>query len=432
MTPKERPSKDPRRLRAAWEHLMEMQQANGGGKRPKAIASVDIDETSGSPVVIIKTVNGGVIADNGEKKDLYHYIKTATENGSADIRSRLKALMDRILAYGWDAAVSGLSAREIALLRKKCREQGIPLSRPSASPARKESQGRLIQNLTAQRDDARMRGKLPKPGKFDLLAKRIRDRDRSFVRAERTQSVIKQTRHSLLVIEKQRFDSVMADLRRECNDLQLDEWRGQLYGAENKAAVIDRKIKDGVPLSQEEDFLNEKRKTYGLSALAGAEKPDEKQKAARAKMTADDYSKMIAGVYGKKALRKKGIYKAKAQALAAVCESEAYRDLCGQPVMVDAEDIRKKAYAKIPVKEELTPDVLDDVNRKMIQEVKERRAARKKADRRMKERICEKLAITRLSGKKSPAAEKETAAAQKTSVGTAPIRRPPPVFGNER
>lgn len=410
-------SKDPRRLRAAWERLMKAQQADGR-KDASDIVSVEIAENAGTPSVIIKTVNGGVIEDSGEQKMLFRQLKRAEENSVSAIGSRLSDILAAIAEYGWDAAVAGLSAQEIAFVRKKLKESGLkPASKRSSSHSR---QNQLVKNLTNQRDDARKKGLLPKNGQPDLLAKHIREKDRAFIRTEKTQLAIRQSHSSLLKRERDRYRSILTGLRLEYNEKQLSQWREQLYGSDNKAAVIDRKIKQNIPLSKEEASLNEKRGKYGIKPSTEKENLTPEQKKARAEMDSSLYSGDIAADFNKEVLRKKQIFMAKVQALKVVCETEAIRDMKGGKAVIDADEIRKRAYAKIPPKGDLTGTSLHEVNHRLKKERTESKSLRLAEERRFKERHSKKLVLHR-----QDRTDKKQEKAAQSSRPANPVRKIP-------
>lgn len=129
-------TKDPYRLKSAWERLQKAQaEMLSRFKKSKAVGQISsvkiVTDMSGKKTVQISLVGGGKIMDAGDKRAVFQKMMPKKNVNIGKILS----LLDAVRQYGFAAVAMGLSPTMKALLLKACKNCGIPLQVKQKKPS---------------------------------------------------------------------------------------------------------------------------------------------------------------------------------------------------------------------------------------------------------------------------------------------------------
>lgn len=129
-------TKDPYRLKSAWERLQKAQaEMLSRFKKSKAVGQISsvkiVTDMSGKKTVQISLVGGGKIMDAGDKRAVFQKMMPKKNVNIG----RILSLLDAVRQYGFAAVAMGLSPAMKALLLKACKNCGIPLQVKQKKPS---------------------------------------------------------------------------------------------------------------------------------------------------------------------------------------------------------------------------------------------------------------------------------------------------------
>lgn len=129
-------TKDPYRLKSAWENLQKAQaEMLSRFKKSKAVGQISsvkiVTDMSGKKTVQISLVGGGKIMDAGDKRAVFQKMMPKKNVNIG----RILSLLDAVRQYGFAAVAMGLSPAMKALLLKACKNCGIPLQVKQKKPS---------------------------------------------------------------------------------------------------------------------------------------------------------------------------------------------------------------------------------------------------------------------------------------------------------
>lgn len=366
-TPRKKSSeKDPKRLKAAWEQLMRRQDAAFNArhvsKSAEAISSVRIvnDGEKGERVEI-STVSGRKISDGGEKA--VEFGAMAAEAKSQKNSYSLDALIQEVKEHGFENVADDLPPDVARALKAACERSGVSLD--AAVERKKEAafQAAMMAKDTAERKaEQAERQKNHKPPAAFSLDKELKHlmamSNRIAINTRRSQTKLHLTKSRMVSEQRKRFETEKSNVRNTFNEMQIDAYRRELFGPKGKAKVIEQKLKDGLPLTQSEQALWNKKERYGLQAHPERENPTPEQIRARSQMSVRDYNKDLTRQYNEAIARKKAIFTTKVKALETASEQIQLHLAHGKKMNVDRDVLEEYAVKLMPTRDQLTTNNL--------------------------------------------------------------------------
>lgn len=356
---KKQSDKDPKRLKAAWERLMQQQDAAFSARRVSksadAISSVKIvkDDEKGEHVEI-RTVAGQKISDSGEKKAEFQ--ERAAETKMKNVSYSLDALIREVKEHGFADVADDLPPDVARALKAACERSGVSLSgdenrkKEAALQASFAAEAAEAEKINRQRNH-----KPPEPFTLDKELKRLLTMtNRIEINTRRSQTKIHLEKSRMIAEQRKRFDSEKNKLRRQFNEMQIDEYRQELFGPKGKAKIIEQKLQDGQPLTKAEQTLWNKKERYGIRENPEDEILTSEQKRARGQMSVRDYNKNITRLYNDALVRKKAIFTTKIKALETASEQILLNLAHGKKMDVNREVLEEYAVKLMPTRDQLT------------------------------------------------------------------------------
>lgn len=339
----QKPSKDPHRLKRAWEKLQKQQdEISSRRRKSKAvgqISGVRIVKDGEKEKVQVDMVGGGKILDEGDKGHLYRKMQPQQKIS----RDRLSALMKEVKEHGYAAVAAGLPPELAEILKRACENNGIRLSEGG-----KSSSSASFKPMAALNFD-----KKPSAYKPPSTAERMSDMLKNFsLDSKRAQNTVHILKNTLIQQEKDRLAQVKKEVRDQFNKEQIEEYRKDLYGKNGKAAGIKQKLAAGQKLTQTEQALWDKKQKYGIKANAADEKLTPEQKQAREKMTARDYTKERTERHKAEIQRKTAICETKVHAIRVAAETTLLESAKGGKIAITQESLAAKAIKLVPPREQ--------------------------------------------------------------------------------
>lgn len=326
-------AKEPRRLFEFWKKFQAKQEEAlkraGISSAASKISSVRIVALkNGKEGVKVDFVGGGGVIDVGNKAHIFRRV-----NRSLPSPSKIRTLMAAIREKGWDAVAADLDPATREILLKACSTAGVKLEKSSSSNtnsqkvyaaqyaqqkktaaanaqpemlvgAAKPVLGLLagmdaaVQEATATKnaetpaltskeiEEMRVADALILAGMKEEVveamwhggSKPSRRRDNGAkARRKTTNATLMQTRkeESKLIVEiKQGYKDIMADVRKGIVQEQIEIWRSEYYGTEDKPGLkdtISKKREEGKNLTSHEAKLAERVERLGILADASKE-----------------------------------------------------------------------------------------------------------------------------------------------------------------
>ena len=304
-----RTEKDPERLKAAWEELMQRQTAAFDSRRTNkcadSIASVKIvSDEKGGRQVRIDTVGGAHIQDNGDKAAAF---KEMAQHGKKAPAANIAALVEEVRQRGFDTVADQINTETMQALRVACINAGISLygdgdAKKNEAEKARESGEHFNGREPARRSRKPVEHKPPqtikpflfmKPPVKSEVSATLASARRAETSTHRAQARLYAEKNKLFAEINKRLQQEKTALRRKYNMLQIDEYRLELFGTKNKAAVIQEKLNNGQQLTAAEQKLWNRKLTLGIEADAKNENLTPEQKQARNKMSIRDLSQSL-------------------------------------------------------------------------------------------------------------------------------------------
>lgn len=386
---KKQSDKDPKRLKAAWERLMQQQDAAFSARRVSksadAISSVKIvkDDEKGEHVEI-RTVAGQKISDSGEKKAEFQ--ERAAETKMKNVSYSLDALIREVKEHGFADVADDLPPDVARALKAACERSGVSLS----GDEQRKKNAALQASFAAEAAEAEKinRQKNHKPPAPFTLNKELKHllamTNRIEINTRRSQTKIHLEKSRMVTEQRKRFDSEKSKLRLQFNEMQIDQYRQELFGPKGKAKIIEQKLQDGQPLTKAEQTLWNKKERYGIRENPADEILTPEQKRARGQMSVRDYNKNITRRYNDALVRKKAICTTKIKALETASEQILLNLAHGKKMDVNRDVLEEYAVKLMPTHDQLTTkhlhktcSQLQQRRTKLRTKVKEERERRK-------------------------------------------------------
>lgn len=355
-------AKEPRRLLEFWKKFQTKQEEAlkraGISSAASKISSVRIVSLkNGKEGVKVDFVGGGGVIDVGNKAHIFRRV-----NRSLPSPSKIRTLMAAIREKGWDAVAADLDPATREILLKACLTAGVKLEKSSSSAQRgyalqqeQKNNAPLIaqpntmiktatplldllsgvdnvqdgqpsaepQGLTSKEiEEMRVADALILAGMKEEVveamwhggSKPSRRRDNGVkARRKTTNATLMQTRkeESKLIGEiKQGYKSIMADVRKDIIQEQIEIWRSEYYGTEDKPGLkdtISKKREEGKNLTSHEAKLAERIERLGILADASKEALTPEQIKARETLKTADLDSNMAKKFREIGERKKVI-----------------------------------------------------------------------------------------------------------------------------
>ena len=355
-------AKEPRRLLEFWKKFQTKQEEAlkraGISSAASKISSVRIVSLkNGKEGVKVDFVGGGGVIDVGNKAHIFRRV-----NRSLPSPSKIRTLMAAIREKGWDAVAADLDPATREILLKACSTAGVKLEKSSSSAQRgyalqqeQKNNAPLIaqpntmiktatplldllsgvdnvqdgqpsaepQGLTSKEiEEMRVADALILAGMKEEVVEAMwhggskpSSRRDNGVKARRktTNATLMQTRkeESKLIGEiKQGYKSIMADVRKDIIQEQIEIWRSEYYGTEDKPGLkdmISKKREEGKNLTSHEAKLAERIGRLGILADASKEVLTPEQIKARETLKTADLDSNMAKKFREIGERKKVI-----------------------------------------------------------------------------------------------------------------------------
>lgn len=356
---KKQSDKDPKRLKAAWERLMQQQDAAFSARRVSksadAISSVKIvkDDEKGEHVEI-RTVAGQKISDSGEKKAEFQ--ERAAETKMKNVSYSLDALIREVKEHGFANVADDLPPDVARALKAACERSGVSLS--GDENRKKEVALQASFAAEAAIADHANRQKNHKPPEPFTLRKDLNHllamSNRIEINTRRSQTKLHLEKSRMIAEQRKRLDSEKNNLRLQFNKMQIDEYRQELFGPKGKAKIIEQKLQDGQPLTKAEQTLWNKKERYGIRENPEDENLTSEQKRARGQMSVRDYNKNITRLYNDALVRKKAICTTKIKALETASAQILLHLAHGKKMDVNRNVLEEYAVKLMPTRDQLT------------------------------------------------------------------------------
>lgn len=469
-------AKEPRRLFEFWKKFQTKQEEAfkraGISSAASKISTVRlVTLKSGKEAVKVDFVGGGGVIDAGNKAHIFRRV-----NRNLPSPSKIRMLLAAIREKGWDAVAADLDPATREVLLKACSSAGVKLEKSSASKKSEAlARAQLKSAPTAAKAPEYLIGKPATPG-LDVLigavaaSKAAEDaapslspqeieemkvadalifagmreeavealwrggskpsaRRDSGMKARRktTNAVLMQNRReeSRLVSEiKQGYKDIMAAVRKDIIKEQLESWRSEYYGTEDKPGLKDtiaQKRAEGKNLTAREAKLAERIERFGIRAKAEEENLSPDQEKARIEMKMADLDSSYASKYRETKKRKSAIRDEKLMAVRLSSSELSLKALTSPKTLKFSENAIKDRAAAMVSKGKSTEEIQAHVNKmrkrqnkaaEQVKRAKEARKAAPKANQALK--VSEKIKET--SEKLETRGKKKQQSSQKPRV----------------
>lgn len=326
-----RTGKDPERLKAVWEELMQRQTAAFDRRRTNkcadSIASVRIvSDEKGGKQVQIDTVGGARVQDSGDKSAVF---TDMAQHGKSTPAASIAALVEEVRQRGFDTVADQISAETMQALRVACINAGVSLygdgdAKKNETEKAREAAEQFNRQEVVRHSRKPAEHKPPqtiKPFLFMPASVKaetsltLASARRAETNTHRAQAKLYAEKNKLFAEINKRLQQEKAALRQKYSLLQIDEYRQELFGLKNKAALIREKLEKGQPLTAAEQKLWNRKQTLGIEADPKNETLTLEQKQARNKMSIRDLSQSLQKDYKTEITRKQLISNAKRTAV---------------------------------------------------------------------------------------------------------------------
>ena len=292
-----------------------------------SIASVKIiSDGKGGSQVQIDTVGGARVQDAGDKSAVF---ADMAQHGKSAPAANIAALVEEVRRYGFDTVADKVNTETMQALRVACQNAGISLygegeAKKQEAEKAQEASAQFYRQETDLHSPKPVEHKPPqtiKPFLFmppSLKAETsmtLASARRTETNTHRAQAKLYAEKNKLFAEINKRLQQEKAALRRKYSLLQIDEYRRELFGDKNKAALIQEKLEKGQALTAAEQKLWNRKQTLGIEADPKNETLTPEQKQARNKMSIRDLSQSLQKDYKTEITRKQLISNAKRTAV---------------------------------------------------------------------------------------------------------------------
>lgn len=413
-----RTGKDPERLKAVWEELMQRQTAAFDRRRTNkcvdSIASVKIvSDGKGGSQVQIDTVGGARVQDAGDKSAVF---ADMAQHGKSAPAANIAALVEEVRRYGFDTVADKVNTETMQALRVACQNAGISLygegeNKKQEAEKAQEASAQFYRQETDLHSPKPVEHKPPqtiKPFLFmppSLKAETsmtLASARRTETNTHRAQAKLYAEKNKLFAEINKRLQQEKAALRRKYSLLQIDEYRRELFGDKNKAALIQEKLEKGQALTAAEQKLWNRKQTLGIEADPKNETLTPEQKQARNKMSIRDLSQSLQKDYKTEITRKQLISNAKRTAVDVAAAQKSLELACGKKVDVSRAALEESAVKLMLPREKLETPHLQAFCQKQTKLKSKIRSRIEQAKEQRKQAVAAKLQEEMTRGANQP------------------------------
>ena len=413
-----RTEKDPERLKAVWEELMQRQNAAFDRRRTNkcadSIASVKIvSDGKGGSQVRIDTVGGAHIQDSGDKSAAF---SDMAQHGKSAPAASIAALVEEVRQHGFDTVADRVNTETMQALRVACQNAGISLydegsAKKQEAEKAQEASAQFYRQETRRHSVKTAEHKPPQTIKPFLFLNHavspessatLASARRAETNTHRAQAKLYAEKNKLFAEINKRLQQEKTALRRKYSLLQIDEYRRELFGTKNKAALIQEKLENGLLLTAAEQKLWNRKQTLGIEADPKNETLTPEQKQARDKMSIRDLSQSLQKDYKTEITRKQLISNAKRTAVDVAAAQKSLELAYGKKADVGRAALEESAVKIMLPREKLETPHLQAFCQKQTKLKSKIRSRTEQAKEQRKQAVAAKLQEEMTRGANQP------------------------------